>query len=230
MVAIQPALQQADQQTGQVGDVGGAGAEHVEEAEHHPEQHKTHQCRWQSQAAGGLQLAAQPAVAEQGIDHAGEAAKQRAAGKELGDIGQGGAHQQQDQQLAAAEALLDLTAEIPPPEQVEHQMEHREVDQGGGEIAPRLPVGELGQRRVECQLIKNGQADGLDPVDGETGDDDHQRQWPRLMEEVGDGIRHPLAVVDAGIGAAGLPGGFHIARVARLGQKALHLQLGLSEA
>ncbi len=42
----------------------------------------------------------------------GEAAKHRAAGKKLGDIGQGGAHQQQDQQLAAAEALLDLASQL----------------------------------------------------------------------------------------------------------------------
>ncbi len=213
-----------------MGDIGGAGAEHVEEAEHHPEQHKAHQRRWQSQATGRLQLAAQPAVAEQGIDHAGEAAKQRAAGEELGDVGQGGAHQQQDQQLAAAKTLLDLTTEIPPPEQVEYQMEHREVDEGRGKVAPRLPVGELGQRRVEGQFVVDGQADGIDAVDGETGDDHHQRQWPRLMEEIGDGIRHPLAVVDAGIGPAGLPGGFHIARVVRLGEEAFHLQLGLGEA
>ena len=108
MVSVQPALQQPDQQTGQVGHVGGAGAEQIEEAERQPEQHEAHQRRWQGEAAGRLQLAAQPAVAEQGIDHPGEAAKQRAAGEELGQVGQGGAYQQQDQQLAAAEPLFDL--------------------------------------------------------------------------------------------------------------------------
>ncbi len=177
-----------------------------------------------------MQLAAHPAVAEQGIDHAGEAAKARAADEELGDIGQCGTDQQQDQELAAAESLLNLASQIPPPEQVEHQVQHREVDKGRGKVAPRLPVGELGQGRVERQLIEDRQADGVESVDGQAGDDDHQSQRAGLMEEIGDRIRHPLAVVDARISPAGLPGGLHVTGVGRLGQETLHLLLGLGEA
>ena len=104
------------------------------------------------------------------------------------------------------------------------------MDEGRGEVAPRLPVGELGQGRVKGQLVEDRQADGVESVDGQTGDDHHQGQRPRLMEEVGDRVAHPLAVVDAGIGSAGQPGGLHVAGVARLGQEALHFLLGLGEA
>ena len=83
---------------------------------------------------------------------------------------------------------------------------------------------------MEGQLIEDRQTDGIEPVDGQTGDDHHQGQRPGLMQEVGDRVGHPLAVVDAGIGSAGLPGGFHVAGVGRLGQEAFHLQLGLGEA
>ncbi|MNO88264.1 hypothetical protein D3C76_797050 [compost metagenome] len=109
-------------------------------------------------------------------------------------------------------------------------MQHREVDKGRGDVAPGLPVGELGQGGVERQLVEDGQAYGVEGIDGQAGDDDHQGQGARLMEEVGDRIRHPLAVVDAGIRPAGLPGGLHVAGVIGLGEEALHLLLGLGEA
>ena len=213
-----------------MGHVGGGGTEHVQEAEHQPDQHEAHQGWRHGEAAIRLQPGSQPAVAEQGIDHPGEAAKARAAGKELGDIGQGSPDDEQDEQLAAAEALLYLATEIPPPQQVEHQVQHREVDEGRGDVAPGLPVGELGQGGVEGELVEDGQADGIQSVDGQAGDDDHQGQRARLVEEIGDRIRHPLAVVDPGIGMAGLPGGLHVAGVIGFAQEALDLLLGLGEA
>ena len=177
-----------------------------------------------------MQPSAQPAVAEQGIDHPGEAAEARAAREEFGYVGQCSPDDEQDEQLAAAEALLDLAPQIPPPQQVEHQVQHREVDEGRGDVTPGLPVGELGQGGVEGELVEDGQADGIQGIDGQAGDDDHQGQGARLMEKVGNRIRHPLAVVDAGVGPARLPGGFHVAGMIGLGQEALHLLLGLGEA
>ena len=43
--------------------------EHVEEAEHQPDQHEAHQAGGMASPAIRLQPGAQPAVAEQGIDH-----------------------------------------------------------------------------------------------------------------------------------------------------------------
>ena len=112
------------------------------------------------------------------MDHP-EAAKARAAGKELGDIGQGHPDDEQDEQLAAAEALLYLATRDTTTTAGWNTRCSTEKWMKAG-VTWRQACQSVNWARVgwKASSSKMGEADGIQSVDGPAGDDDHQGQGP----------------------------------------------------
>ena len=125
---------------------------------------------------------------------------------------QQGADNRDNYQLAAAEPLLNDTAEIPPPQQVKEDMHYREVHQRVGEIAPDVEI----QRRIVRPRQRDHHALVAHHVHNNEDDNAgrHQQQRKRARALANRGKEGKTAVVKSTAGLAGLPACSQIARVA----------------
>ncbi|OMP13578.1 hypothetical protein COLO4_01376 [Corchorus olitorius] len=116
---------QPDQQAGHVRGISNCQTKCAVPANHQPYNSETNQSALQINTAFGIALAAQPAITHQRIDHTRETAKQHAAEFGLHPAAEQRRDQHNHKQLAAAESLLDRSAEIPPPHQIKQDMQQR---------------------------------------------------------------------------------------------------------
>ena len=168
----------------------------------------------QIDAAFRVAFTSEPDIAHQGVHHARQSAKPRAAEFMLHIAAQQGANNGDNDQLAAAESLLHDTAEIPPPQQVKEDVHHREVHQRVGKVAPDVKL----QRGIVRPRQGNHHALIAHHVHNDEDDNAgrHQQQRKRPCAFADGGKEGKTTVVQPAAGVAGLPACRQIARIARV--------------
>ncbi|MNE24535.1 hypothetical protein D3C80_1178280 [compost metagenome] len=168
----------------------------------------------------GRQPLEQPAVAEQTVEHTGQAAEdRRPAEHELRQVGHQAEQQGQRQQHQTALTPFDAPAQLPEPQAVHRQVQHAEVHQHRAERPPPLAGGQaVGQRQevgvvaLDAEIGEGQPADQLQVVAEPAGQrhgegrQQHQRGdrqakqsgQQRVSGRARGSCRQPLAAGDAG--------------------------------
>ncbi len=131
---------------------------------------------------------------------------------------QQGANDGDNNQLAAAQTLLHDPAEIPPPQQVEENMHHREVHQRVGEIAPDVKI----QRRVVWPRKRDHHALVAHHVHNDEDDNAgrHQQQRKRTCAFANGGKKREAPVMQSAPRLPGLPARGQVAGIGGVLKKA----------
>ncbi|MNY37922.1 hypothetical protein D3C86_1725130 [compost metagenome] len=140
---------------GGVGDLAKAQrADQPAQADHQPDQHHADHSGRQTEMPIGRQPLEQPAVAEQTVEHTGQAAEdRRPAEHELRQVGHKAEQQGQRQQHQTALTPFDAPAQLPEPQAVHRQVQHAEVHQHRAERPPPLAGGQAVGQRQEVGVV-----------------------------------------------------------------------------
>ena len=114
---------------------------------------------------------------QQAVQHAGQAAKQaRAAKQVLGKVGHQAEQQAQPNEIDAALTHFNASPQFPVPQAVHGDVQETEVNQHRGEQSPPLPGGQAIRQRCELDVL---------PADAEI-----EKRQPAEGREVFTQLRH----------------------------------------
>ena len=175
-------------------------------------------------AEAGIAVAANPKVAKEGVVYAGHAAEEGAASdEELAEIAEGGSEEDEKSKAHRTEFALQPSSKVIKPIHIKKDVQEAEVDEDGGDDAPKLAgadglvtradedllAGDLGQEgraSFGAYFLAGGAVGDFDLLDGAVvGDEQIARAGFMQAEQKAEGAHADHEKGEHGQSGVGLP-------------------------